>query len=71
MAGVPEVAASLGSACHAGQESISPVLEAMGVSAEITRGAVRFSVGRPTTREEVEAAARLLLERADALAVKR
>ena len=59
MAGVPEVAASLGSACHAGQESISPVLAAMGVSAAVARGAVRFSLGRPTTREEVEAAAAL------------
>ncbi len=59
MAGVPEVAASLGSACHAGQESISPVLAAMGVAAAVARGAVRFSLGRPTTREEVEAAAAL------------
>ena len=62
MAGVPEVAASLGSACHAGQESISPVLAAMGVAAAVARGAVRFSVGRPTTREEVEAAAALASE---------
>ena len=71
MAGVPEVAASLGSACHAGQESISPVLAAMGVSAEIARGAVRFSVGRPTTREEVEEAARLLVAQGCVLAAKR
>ena len=63
MAGVPEVAASLGSACHAGQEAISPVLAAMGVPPGVARGAVRFSVGRPTTRAEVEQAAALLLER--------
>ena len=71
LAGVPEVAASLGSACHAGQESISPVLAAMGVAAAVARGAVRFSLGRPTTREEVEAAARLLLERGSVLAAKK
>lgn len=71
MAGVPEVAASLGSACHAGVEAISPVLAAMGVSVKIARGAVRFSIGRPTTRAEVEEAARLLLERAHSLASKK
>jgi cysteine desulfurase len=71
MAGVPEVAASLGSACHAGQESISPVLAAMGVSAAVARGAVRFSVGRPTTREEVEAAAARIVKQAHSLAGKR
>ncbi|MFI5331108.1 MAG: cysteine desulfurase family protein [Desulfobaccales bacterium] len=70
MAGVPEVAASLGSACHAGQESVSPVLTAMGVAADIARGAVRFSVGRPTTREEVEEAAALIVKQALALAKK-
>jgi cysteine desulfurase len=63
MGGLPEVAASLGSACHAGQEAISPVLAAMDVPAAVARGAVRFSVGFPTTLEEVEEAARLLLQR--------
>jgi cysteine desulfurase len=67
MAGVPEVAASLGSACHAGREAISPVLAAMGVPEDVARGAVRFSVGWPTTRDEVEKAAALLLDRVRAL----
>jgi cysteine desulfurase len=70
MAGVPEVAASLGSACHAGQESISPVLAAMGVAAAVARGAVRFSLGRPTTRKEVEEAAALLVAQGHALTRK-
>ncbi len=70
MAGVPEVAASLGSACHAGREAISPVLAAMGVTPEAARGAVRFSVGRYTTAAQVEEAAALLLNRARALAGK-
>jgi len=63
MAGLPELAASLGSACHAGQEAISPVLAAMGVPLGLARGAVRFSVGAPTTRDAVDQAAALLLER--------
>ena len=33
---------------------VSPVLKAMNVSSEICMGAVRFSLGRTTTREEIE-----------------
>jgi cysteine desulfurase len=69
MAGLPDLAASLGSACHAGQEAISPVLAAMGVPADLARGAVRFSLGAPTTRAEVDQAAALLLERLGRLRV--
>ena len=63
MAGLPDLAASLGSACHAGQEAISPVLAAMGVPLGLARGAVRFSVGYPTTMAEVDQAAARLRER--------
>lgn len=52
---VPEVAASTGSACHAGSVELSPVLRAMGVSPEVGMGAVRFSLGRTTTRDDIEA----------------
>jgi cysteine desulfurase len=62
MAGLPELAASLGSACHAGQEAVSPVLAAMGVPMSLARGAVRFSVGYPTTQAEVDLAAALILK---------
>lgn len=48
------VAASTGSACHSGNTSISPVLKAMGVSEEAGRGAVRFSLGRYTTKKEID-----------------
>jgi cysteine desulfurase len=68
MAGLPELAASLGSACHAGQEAISPVLAAMGVPMDRARGAVRFSVGAPTTRDEVDQAAGQLLARLKTMA---
>ncbi len=48
------VAASTGSACHAGSVELSPVLAAMGVPANEGMGAVRFSLGRTTTWQELE-----------------
>ncbi len=60
LARMPEVAASTGSACHAGRITLSPVLDAMGVTPEIGLGAIRFSLGRSTTMTEIdEVAARL------------
>jgi cysteine desulfurase len=50
---LPRVAASTGSACHAGSVTLSPVLAAMGVPPEEGMGAVRFSLGRTTTWEEL------------------
>jgi cysteine desulfurase len=61
--GIPELAASTGSACHEGQVKLSPVLAAMGVPPEVGSGAVRLSVGRFTTEEEVDRAADLLVSR--------
>jgi len=58
----PEIAASTGSACHEGQVILSPVLSAMGVPPELGQGAVRLSVGRFTTEEDVDRAADLLVE---------
>ncbi|TIP88571.1 MAG: cysteine desulfurase [Mesorhizobium sp.] len=49
------VAASTGSACHAGRVELSPVLTAMGVPEKIGMGAVRFSLGRATTGAEIDA----------------
>jgi cysteine desulfurase len=54
------VAASTGSACHAGRIELSPVLEAMGVTPEVGMGAIRFSLGRGTTRDEIDAVAERL-----------
>jgi cysteine desulfurase len=48
------IAASTGSACHSGRVELSPVLEAMGVTPEVGMGAVRFSLGRGTTREDID-----------------
>ncbi|MDD4461914.1 MAG: cysteine desulfurase family protein [Eubacteriales bacterium] len=54
------VAASTGSACHAGMTEISPVLKAMGLDEAAARGAVRFSLGRMTTNDEIKAVVRQL-----------
>jgi cysteine desulfurase len=51
------VAASTGSACHTGHVELSPVLRAMQVAPEVGMGAIRFSLGRGTTDEEVESVA--------------
>src|SRR5262249_1926402 len=62
---VPEIAASTGSACHEGKVTQSPVLCAMGVPPELGRGAVRLSVGRFTSEEEIDRAADLLVRVAE------
>ncbi|MDI9847077.1 cysteine desulfurase family protein [Rhodoblastus sp. 17X3] len=54
LAAMPDVAASTGSACHSGEIALSPVLKAMGVAPEIGMGAIRFSLGRGTTPEEID-----------------
>ena len=59
---VPEIAASTGSACHAGRVELSPVLEAMGVSEETGAGAIRFSLGRTTSAKEIDAVVERLID---------
>jgi cysteine desulfurase len=53
----PSVLASTGSACHAGSEEPSAILTALGLPQEKARGAVRLSLGRATTADDVVAAA--------------
>jgi cysteine desulfurase len=54
LARMPHVAASTGAACHAGSMNMSPVLEAMRIPPDVGVGAIRFSLGRLTTGEEVD-----------------
>lgn len=60
LARVPEVAASTGSACHTGDPEPSPVLRAMGIPHKRALAAVRLSLGRWTTGDDVQRAASLL-----------
>ena len=62
LAGVKGVAASTGSACHEDIVELSPVLEAMRVSDEVGMGAIRFSLGRDTTGDEIDAVVALLAQ---------
>lgn len=49
-----EVAASAGAACHSDHVMISHVLEAMKVPLDYAKGAIRFSLGRNTTVDEID-----------------
>lgn len=58
---VPEIAASTGAACHDRSVTLSPVLAAMNVSKEIGRGAVRLTLGRENSTEEIDKAAEMII----------
>jgi len=55
-----DVAASVGSACHDESDAVSGVLAAMGLTIDRALGAVRLSVGTPTTEDEARHAASVL-----------
>jgi cysteine desulfurase len=55
LARTPGVAASTGSACHDGVEHPATVLTEMGLDPTLAVGAVRLSLGRATTAEDVDA----------------
>lgn len=56
------IAVSSGSACHTGTVSPSRVLTEMGIDAQTALGAVRFSMGRRTTADDVDQAVAALEE---------
>jgi cysteine desulfurase len=60
LAGLPELAASTGSACHSADPESSPVLQAMGLAPDCALGAIRLSLGRWTTDLEVSRVCDLL-----------
>ncbi len=56
-----DVAASVGSACHEDDTTVSGVLGAMGIAPDRASGAVRLSIGSPTISAEIERSARALI----------
>lgn len=70
LSAMPHIAASTGSACHAGRVELSPVLDAMGVPPEVGMGAIRFSLGRNTTAQEVGAVVSALTDTVAAMESK-
>ncbi len=65
LSSIHEIATSTAAACHSGSFEPSKVLLALGLSKEDALGALRLSLGRGTTKEEVDTASRLIIEHAN------
>jgi cysteine desulfurase len=65
LSSIHEIAVSTAPACHSGSFEPSKVLLALGLSKEEALGALRLSLGRGTTNEEVDTASRLIVEHAN------
>ncbi len=63
----PRLAASTGAACASGIPESSHVLCAIGLTETQSKASIRFSFGRFTTDDDIEAAAHLVLEALDSL----
>lgn len=60
----PGIAASTGAACHEGQFIMSPIFHALGLPENVGLGAVRLTVGRFTTEQQIDEAAEMLIRAA-------
>jgi cysteine desulfurase len=67
MIAMKDVAVSSGSACTSASLEPSYVLRAMGVPDDLAHASIRFGLGRSNTEEEVDHAARLVIEKATRL----
>lgn len=67
LSSLPTVALSAGSACHAGEDEPSSVLIALGLNPVDALGAVRLSLGRWSTEDEVDEAAAQIIAAAQTL----
>src|SRR5690606_8311282 len=54
------VQAATGAACSANNDEPSHVLVAMGLKRELIQGSIRFSLGKPTSEQQIDAAANAL-----------
>jgi cysteine desulfurase len=61
--GLPTLFASTGAACHDRTVTLSHVLSAMNVSPEIGMGALRLTLGRSNTEEQIDEAAKVIIDR--------
>jgi len=58
----PAIAASTGSACHSGVHSPAATLLAMGIEPLLALGALRLTLGRSTTHDQIHTAATAIIE---------
>jgi cysteine desulfurase len=70
LAAMPEIAASTGAACDSGGVDSNYVLRAIGVEEDVAAGAVRFSLGRFTTADEIDYAIEIISQKVDELRKK-
>lgn len=66
LAAMPDVAATTGSACHAGSVKMSPVLAAMQTPENVAAGTIRFSLGRGTTEDMISSVVHQLVNASEA-----
>ena len=66
----PSLAASTGAACASGMPEPSHVLGALGLTETQSKASIRFSFGRFTTDQDIEAAACFVLEALNSLSVE-
>ncbi len=64
LSALPDIAASAGAACHAGDIAVSAVLTAMRVPLDYAMGTIRLSVGRDTSVQDVDTAIAKITETA-------
>ncbi|PKQ64929.1 cysteine desulfurase NifS [Labilibaculum filiforme] len=62
IARLKNVAASAGAACHTDSIIVSSTLKAMNIPLEYAMGTIRFSVGRYTTKAEIDLASKEIVE---------
>jgi len=55
-----DLAVSAGAACHSDSIDVSPVLSAMHIPIDYAMGAIRFSVGKFTTTEQIDKAVKIV-----------
>ncbi|MBN1150853.1 selenide, water dikinase SelD [candidate division WOR-3 bacterium] len=61
------IAASAGAACHTDSIEISPVIKAIGLNPDLAMGTVRFSVGKFTTKDEIERSSQIIIQTVNSL----
>ncbi|MCK4892006.1 MAG: aminotransferase class V-fold PLP-dependent enzyme, partial [Candidatus Pacebacteria bacterium] len=57
------IAVSTGSACSSASLEPSHVLSAMGIPPEIAHASIRFTLGKETTKEEIDYTLKVLIEK--------